>query len=397
MSNLVTCRNQIIPTVARSIAVAAALCCAGVASAQSSVTVYGIVDAAVTVINNQAGGTKTQLEAGQLATSRWGFKGTEDLGGGLKANFVLESTLANDTGAGGSSFGGGFVQSGTTASFFDREATVGLSGGFGSVNLGRQNMLGVNSIGLADPIGLAHAGTNPNVVYSALNSGSLFGGYGTNGGGTELRQNNSIKYVTPVMSGFIGAAMYGFGEKAGDSSASSYAALSGVFTDGKSGIALAYAKLTDATDSSNMTLIGGGAKYVMNAFTFKATYAQSETNGASTIITLAPPPNLFQTDIANRKIAVTGLGIDYALSAATTLTAAYYNTKQSGAALGDGKADQYIAMGKYALSKRTIAYASLTYVEAGSAALADRLMSSGLVASGQTDATRVAFGVLHSF
>ena len=231
MSNLVTCRNQIIPTVARSVAVAAALCCAGIASAQSSVTVYGIVDAAVTVINNQAGGTKTQLEAGQLATSRWGFKGTEDLGGGLKANFMLESTLANDTGAGGSSFGPNattnspFTQSGGTASFFDREATVGLSGGFGSVNAGRQNMLGVNSIGLADPMGLAHAGTNPNVVYSALNSGALFGGYGTNGGGTELRQNNSIKYVTPIMSGFIGAAMYGFGEKAGDNSANSYAAL----------------------------------------------------------------------------------------------------------------------------------------------------------------------------
>jgi predicted porin len=383
MSNLVTCRNQIIPTVARSVAVAAALCCAGIASAQSSVTVYGIVDAAVTVINNQAGGTKTQLEAGQLATSRWGFKGTEDLGGGLKANFMLESTLANDTGAGGSSFGPNattnspFTQSGGTASFFDREATVGLSGGFGSVNAGRQNMLGVNSIGLADPIGLAHAGTNPNVVYSALNSGALFGGYGTNNGGTALRQNNSIKYVSPVMSGFIGAAMYGFGEKAGDNSANRYAALSGVFTDGKSGIALAYAKLTDATNSSTMTLVGGGAKYVMNPVTFKATYAQSEV------------------DTTNRKIAVTGLGVDYALSAATTLTGAYYNTKLSGQ--GSGKADQYIAMGKYALSKRTIAYASLTYVEAGSSGAADLAMSSGLVTAGNSDATRVAFGVLHSF
>jgi predicted porin len=388
MSNLVTCRNQIIPIAARSIAAAAALCCAGLASAQSSVTVYGIVDAAVTVTNNQTGGTKTQLEAGQLATSRWGFKGTEDLGGGLKANFMLESTLANDTGAGGSSFGGGFVQAGTTASFFDREATVGLSGGFGSVNAGRQNMLGVNSIGLADPIGLAHAGTNPNVVYSALNSGTRFGGYGTNGGGTELRQNNSIKYVTPVMSGFIGAAMYGFGEKAGDNSASSYAALSGVFTDGKSGIALAYAKLKDATNASNMDLVGGGAKYVMNnAFTFKATYAQSEVDGTSIV-----------PAFRNRKIAVTGLGIDYALSAAATLTGAYYNTKQSGSILGSGKADQYIAMGKYALSKRTIAYASLTYVDAGSATNpADLQMAAGLVGNGNSDATRVAFGVMHSF
>lgn len=388
MSNLVTCRNQIIPTVARSVAVAAALCCAGIASAQSSVTVYGIVDAAVVYTTNQTatGDSKTSLDAGQLATSRWGFKGTEDLGGGLKANFMLESTLANDTGAGGSSFGGGFKQAGDTASFFDREATVGLSGGFGSVNAGRQNMLGVNSIGLADPMGLAHAGTNPNVVYSALNSGALFGGYGTNGGGTELRQNNSIKYVSPVMSGFIGAAMYGFGEKAGDNSANSYAALSGVFTDGKSGIALAYAKLKEA-NGSNMNLVGGGAKYVTNAFTFKGTYAQSEVDGASSVAVFR-----------NRKIAVAGLGIDYKLSAATTLTGAYYNTKQSGSVLGDGKADQYIVLGKYALSKRTTAYGSLTYAKAGSATNpADLQMSSGLVVGGNDDATRVAFGVMHSF
>jgi predicted porin len=221
-----------------------------------------------------------------------------------------------------------------------------------------------------------------------LNSGTLFGGYGTNGGGTELRQNNSIKYVTPVMSGFIGAAMYGFGEKAGDNSASSYAALSGVFTDGKSGIALAYAKLKDATNASNMDLVGGGAKYVMNnAFTFKATYAQSEVDGTSIV-----------PAFRNRKIAVTGLGIDYALSAAATLTGAYYNTKQSGSILGSGKADQYIAMGKYALSKRTIAYASLTYVDAGSATNpADLQMAAGLVGNGNSDATRVAFGVMHSF
>lgn len=80
---------------------------ASAASAQSNVTVYGIVDAAVMYTNNQAGGTnKAVMEAGQLLTSRWGIKGSEDLGGGLKANFNLEGTLANDTGAAGAGFGG---------------------------------------------------------------------------------------------------------------------------------------------------------------------------------------------------------------------------------------------------------------------------------------------------
>jgi predicted porin len=72
------------------------------------------------------GGSKHAIDGGQLATSRWGIKGSEYLGAGLKANFGLESTIANDTGATGTTFGG--VNPGTvaTATMFDRQATVGL-------------------------------------------------------------------------------------------------------------------------------------------------------------------------------------------------------------------------------------------------------------------------------
>ncbi|MCJ7798634.1 MAG: porin, partial [Polaromonas sp.] len=314
------------------------------AMAQSSVTLYGIVDAAVVHTTNQVGGSKIAVDAGQLATSRWGMKGSEDLGGGLKANFGLEGTLVNDSGAAGN--------------LFDRQATVGLSGGFGSVNLGRQNILGVDSIGLADPIGLAHAGTNPNVAFSALNIGSLYGDYGTNAqvGGVnqaQLRQNNSIKYLTPVFSGFGGALMYGFGEQPGNSSARSYTGISGYYTAGAAGgAALAYAKLNNQADNSTLTLWGGGAKYAITpTLELRATYAQNEV------------------DTTKRKIAVTGLGVNYTVMPALTLTGAYYNTTRSGDIAG--KADQYIAMGKYALSKRTILYASLTHAKAGSAAAQD--------------------------
>lgn len=362
---------------------------AGSAAAQSSVTIYGIIDASTVYITNQTatGGAKTSINAGELLTSRWGFKGTEDLGGGLKANFNLEGTLANDTGAAGSSFGGvapgthyASFPAATTPSLFDRISTVGLSGNFGSVNLGRQNMLGVDSVGLADPIGFAHAPTNPNVLYSALNSSALYGGFGANAGGTALRQNNSIKYLTPMVSGFGGAAMYGFGEKAGSMSTSSYAGLSAYFTDGSSGAAFAYAKLKDVNDNSTLTLLGGGAKYKMDVLTFKATYVHNEVSGG---------------DFNNRKIAVIGVGADYALSPATTLTAAYYDTKLSG--MGSGKADQYIGMAKYAFSKRTTAYASLAYVKAGSTSAFDLAMASGMIAAGNSTATRTTVGVLHSF
>lgn len=94
---------------------------AGVASAQSSVTVYGFIDQGV---GKAIGSTdKTLLESGG---SRLGFKGSEDLGGGLKANFGIEHRLTPNTGAS------------TSANFWNGYSTVGLSGGFGTLNLGRQ-------------------------------------------------------------------------------------------------------------------------------------------------------------------------------------------------------------------------------------------------------------------
>ena len=359
------------------------------AMAQSSVTLYGIVDAAVTYTTKQnaAGDSRTGIDAGQLATSRWGMRGTEDLGGGLKANFNLEGTLINDTGAAGLGFGGNTTPpgggpvvvsaAGSTNSLFDRQATVGLSGGFGSINLGRQNILGVDSIGLADPISLAQPSINPNVAFSALNAGALYGGYGTNGGGAALRQNNSIRYVTPIMSGFGGALMHGFGEQPGNSSASTYNGISGFFSDGKSGVALAYAQLKDNTNSSKLTLWGGGAKYAVNtALTLRATYAQNKV------------------DTTNRKIAVIGLGVDYLIAPALTLTGAFYNTKRSGDV--DGKANQYVGLAKYALSKRTNLYTIFTHAKAGSSAAQDT--SLGLITTpGNSSANRLAVGVLHAF
>ena len=85
--------------------------------AQSTVTLYGLIDAAVVYQNKQVGGSRTGIDAGQLATSRWGMRGSEDLGSGMKAFFNIESTLINDSGAAGLGFGGG-TAGGTTTSLF---------------------------------------------------------------------------------------------------------------------------------------------------------------------------------------------------------------------------------------------------------------------------------------
>lgn len=366
---------------------------AATASAQSSVTIYGIVDAATVYTTNQTatGGSKIAMDPGQLLTSRWGVKGSEDLGGGLKAIFNLEGTLFNDTGAAGAGFGGNvFNQGGNSSSLFDRLSWVGLSGDFGTVTFGRNNILGVDSVGLADPIGLAHAGSNPNVMFGGMNSGALYGGFGTNQGGTALRQNNSIKYVSPITNGFGGALMYGFGEKAGDTGASSYMGASGFFTDGTNGAAVAYAKMKDFTNTATLTAWAAGAKYKVDpSFVLRATYAQDTVDGN---IVIAPFGNA-----NNRKIKVVGLGVDYLMSPQTTITGAYYGTKRSGDL--DGKADQYIGLVKYAFSKRTTAYASLTYAKAGSAALQDTSLALGIIGNlaNQDHAVRTAVGILHAF
>lgn len=366
--------------------------------AQSTVTLYGLIDAALSVTTKQAAGSVTRVEAGQLATSRWGIRGSEDLGGGMKAFFNLESTLINDTGASGLGFGGN-TATGTSVSLFDRASLVGLSGGFGSVSVGRQNILGVDSIGLADPIGLAHPGSgNPNVAFSALNAGGLgiplppqtsqtplYAKYGTNGGGAALRQNNSIRYLTPVFgNAFGGALMYGAGEQAGNASKNSYQGISGYYRSGNSGAALAYARLKDVSDNDTLTLWGGGVKYEINSmFTVKGTYAQNKQ------------------DLSNRKIAVIGLGVDYAVTPALTMTAAYYKTKSTGrvqvAGTQDGKAEQFYLIGKYALSKRTALFSTYTHAKAGSGAATDTELAPTLTNPGNDKADRVVFGLIHTF
>ncbi|MDE1999674.1 MAG: porin, partial [Burkholderiales bacterium] len=103
----------------------AALAATSAAFAQSSVTLYGLVDVSVEKVKTDHQVNK--VSSGNLAISRLGVKGSEDLGGGMKANFVLESQVNADTG------------SADTSRFFKRAAWVGLQGGAGELRLGRQD------------------------------------------------------------------------------------------------------------------------------------------------------------------------------------------------------------------------------------------------------------------
>lgn len=184
---------------------------AGVASAQSSVTIYGIVDTGIAHIDN-GGDSVNALRSGNNNSSRIGFKGAEDLGNGLKATFVLENGINTDDGTSASS-----------DSAFSRLSYVGLEGSFGAVRLGRQNTQiktaivqidpfetggVVNAIGLFGATsGLPTTGTGANAVAQ------------TPGNNIPERVSNQITYTSPNFAGFSGSAGYTFGEVAGDNGA----------------------------------------------------------------------------------------------------------------------------------------------------------------------------------
>ena len=191
----------------KSLVALAALAVAGVASAQSSVTLFGVVDSSIssysstsrdlngaTLLNpfylNQGSVkvSRRELANSGYNSSRLGFRGTEDLGGGLAASFWLEAPITNDDGA-------------TGVSTFNRRSTVSLSGGFGEVRLGRDYTPTFWNNTVFDPFGTNGVGTN--LIHTAA---ADFG--------HPTRASNTIGYfLPPNLGGFYGQLQYGFHEK----------------------------------------------------------------------------------------------------------------------------------------------------------------------------------------
>lgn len=184
----------------KSLIALAVLAASGAAMAQSSVTLYGVVDAFVgsnKLEVNGVGQRQTVVDTSGVNGSRWGLKGSEDLGNGMKAIFQLESGFDASTGASGQ---GGLL--------FGRQAFIGLNTGFGTVSLGRQY----------SAYDALHSATNHN--YDAFTFNAATGTVGGKGVGVSAngmadytsRVNNSIAFTSADYSGFSGAVVYGFGE-----------------------------------------------------------------------------------------------------------------------------------------------------------------------------------------
>ena len=325
----------------RQIVAVAALCVAAPAIAQtaSSLTLYGIIDASV---RTQTGLTSsyarstvdtTVIASGVGLTSRWGLRGTEDLGGGLRASFNLESGVNVDTGA-----------SANASTFFDRASVVGLAGNWGSVTLGRQNTLTADSAGVADPIGLRFASLNPNIQNVSLSAHQLGIEYGATGSSAASnRVNNSAKFSLPI-GPLVARAMRGFGEVAGSGSKQSVSGLGLDYVTPGLSVTSAYTRFKDVNDR---TLNAANVGVTWLALPSLRVMANMGYNRGATTAT---------TDTTNR--VVVG-GVNYAITPVIDLLAGYYKLNRERTALADDGFNRVLAYLEYKFSRRSKAYLEL--------------------------------------
>ncbi len=277
-----------------------------VASAQSSVTVYGVMDAALAKEDTGApNGSRTAINSGNQSSSRLGFRGTEDLGNGLKAAFNLEAGVALDTGMG-------------DTALFGRRAVVGLTGAFGSVMIGREYTPIADVAKETDVLGQGFYGSN----LSAFGSGRL-----------TRRISNSVNYKSNAMAGFKVAAAYATGETSTGPSGD-LMGLSAEFAKGGFYVGAGYHTFERlATGDDKEMIIGAGYKF--GAFELKANVIEANPTGA------------------NNKFEQLNLGAAYTI-AAHKVFANYQTNELENGAKGNGFTLAY----SYTLSKRTNLYAS---------------------------------------
>lgn len=382
-------KTLVVAAVSASFAVAA--------HAQSSVTLYGLIDAGLSYTSNVGGKSNWQQTSGGINQSRFGLKGSEDLGNGLKAIFTLESGLNLNSGR--------FANSGSE---FNRQSFVGLSSNYGTVTLGRQYdaaqdyLAPLSATGSWGGTSFAHVGNFDNL--------------NTNGG---FAVNNSIKFTSANYAGFTFGATYGFSNQAGGFATNREYSLGAAYELQGLRVAAAYSQLnnplsgTGASDGSylgqfgnavaaavavnpNATIgnarqrtYGVGASYAFGAAQVGALWTQARLDNAQNL-----PLSLRQDNYeVNAKYNLTpalGLGVAYTFS----------NSRVSLAGTqAKVRFHQIGAQADYALSKRTDVYAQVVYQHASSGGAAS-IYNGGFIGnavSSSDNQTAATIGLRHRF
>ena len=337
---------------------------ASLAHAQSNVTIYGLIDTGVTYYSSAAvtgGGSASlvRMDSGIAQGSRIGFKGTEDLGGGLSAFFTLETGFAGDDGSLGQ---GGLI--------FGRQSFVGLSDkNLGSIGVGRQydfmSNLSNYAMGALSPAGSFGWGLHADAAHGTLLNDHIYAGD---------RTNNSVKYTSANLGGFNFGAMYGFGEVPGSNTASRTLSAYAGYDNGPFSTGLGYTDIKDATGNNASRAYGLGASYQMGAWKPFGVITQAKSTATSA------------------KATTYELGTIYALTPLWDLAAAYQFQNRNN---GVGNAQSLIATADYKISKRTDLYVSAAY-DRDKAYNAFPVFGGG-IQSASGNQTAVRLGMRHRF
>jgi predicted porin len=341
----------------KKLAVLAVLATAAVAAnAQSTVTLFGVADVAMRNVKNGDNSVQS-LTSGGINTSRLGFRGVEDLGGGLRAGFWLESGLNMDSGTAGD----------TAGRFWNRRSTASLSGQFGEVRLGRD--------------------FSPS--YSAFTDFDVFGDNGVAAGGkffnklgttvdTNTRADNLVSYFLPAMGGVYGQVAVAAGEGTSGKK----------YMGGRIGYAAGPLNLNFGYGTTSVTpLVAGADKYKV------------ATVGASYDLGVAKLQGYYsQNKYAAQKVATYSLGASMPVGTVGVLKAAYTSVNAKGTGIDANDAHQFALGYVYNLTKRTALYTTVAkinnkgnaaYVVDGNPALANP--------SKGADSTGYEFGMRHAF
>ncbi len=313
---------------------ALALVAAAGAHAQSNVQVYGLLDLGIDNSNNAGpnGGTLTRVSSGGMNTSRWGLRGSEDLGGGLKAVFQLEGGILMDTGA-------------QDGALFKRQANVGLEGSFGRVVIGRSFTSVYDVVIGFDPMGFAP-------FYSWATSGPATG---PSKYGFTTQYDNLIKY-SGKWENFKFGANYGFGEQTTGVRDSAKMGFTGVYDIG----GLSLMSTWERTNGNTLPTTGNrdkntvwhvGANYVAGPLRLTAVVRDYKLVAGKALT-----PDVDATTYWG--------GVAYKTNEVTTLTGAVYYVNVKNVATGkDADPIMYVARYRYALSKRTDLHVTAAYAK----------------------------------
>ncbi|MCY0388669.1 porin [Robbsia sp. Bb-Pol-6] len=370
------------------------------ANAQSSVTLYGLIDAGVTYTNNvrtTAGnsGHRYALQSGGINGSRWGLRGAEDLGGGLKAIFQLENGFSIANGA--------FAQQGRE---FGRQAFVGLSSSqWGTATLGRQYDSLVDFMGPLSLTGTGYGGTFAAHPYDNDNLDNSF------------RISNSVKFSSANYNGLKFGGLYGFSNNAngfetnrafsggvsysyaGFNFAGAYLQLNNSLNSATTALGTTGA-VTDATiAAAKQRTFGGGVNYAFGPAVVGFVFTQSKFDNAGSY-----SPNGTATALpAGAYLRFNNYEVNarYNVTPAWNLSAQYTYTqaRESGFAAGDESPKYHTAslMSSYSLSKRTDVYVEGVYARVNGTSNLGGATINGLGQSSTNKQVAATVGVRHRF